>query len=509
MCNRMPVLDFGLNRGGLILLFAVGCLFPTIARAAEPDRGAGVARAVTGNLSPPHAGPKYPVFDCGYRSPSEWLAEVSAAVSRGEILDPAERRIPQIAPRRPSTAEAGTTCLSPAQIFPFEDSSQLLLTDFSSGELIDFMVSAANDLMSTYGDNYDFVGYWVNFTPHHTIGTAFYKFIENDVMGIGDASTSGTPLFNLRKSLGLGGENIEGFVMMWDVNSNFWAPGDGANAGFTRLVLGQEFEHRWAMFLPDLADGRRLQGTPGCGRQFHWSFKVDGQGSGMEIAEWVGSNPATRPGGNLNFNTDIGGVFSYTDLYLMGYVSPEEMDVGNSELRYLDDNCSSPYSGPISSFSSADIIETAGPRIPEWTASQQDFKTAWIMIHQPSDPPSLAELEKAVGISEQHAIDWNTGTLGRGTMDNSLFPDCNCNAIPDDQEIADGSARDGNNNGIPDECEPCPIDLDGDGEVGASDLAQLLSSWGFCEDCPEDLNGSGEVGPLDLATLLASWGPCP
>ena len=60
-----------------------------------------------------------------------------------------------------------------------------------------------------------------------------------------------------------------------------------------------------------------------------------------------------------------------------------------------------------------------------------------------------------------------------------------------------------------DECEPCPSDLDGDGEVGASDLAQLLSSWGPCEGCSEDLDGSGEVGPFDLATLLANWGPCP
>ena len=504
MCNRTPVSDFGLTRGGLMVLFAVVCLFSTTAQATEPHVGRAETLTVNGDLAPQPSASPYPAFECGYCSPAEWLDEMSAAVDRGEILDPAARTIPQIAPRRPSTAGAGAPCLTPAHIFPFEDSSQLLLTNFSAGQLIDFMVSAANELMSTHGDNYDFVGYWVNFTPHHTLGTAFYKFIENDVMGIGDASTMGTPLFNFRRSIGLGGENIEGFIMMWGVNSDFWASGDGPNASFT----GQEFEHRWAMFLPDLADGRRLQGTPGCGRQFHWSFKVDGQGSGMEIAEWVGSNPATRVGGNLNFNTDIGGVFSYADLYLMGYVSPEEMDAGNSELRYLDDDCSSPYSGPISSFSSADIIETAGPRIPDWTTSQQDFKTAWIMIYQPGEPPNLAELEKAVGISEQHTIDWDASTLGRGTMDNSLFPDCNCNSIPDPQEIADGTARDGNNNGIPDECEPCIGDLDGDGEVGASDLAQLLSGWGPCQGCSEDLDGSGGVGPFDLATLLASWGPC-
>ncbi len=263
------------------------------------------------------------------------------------------------------------------------------------------------------------------------------------------------------------------------------------------------------MFLPNLADGRTLQGT-NCGRAFHWNSKVDGQGSGMEIAEWVGSSPATEVGGQISFNTDIGGVFSYSDLYLMGYVSPEEMDAGNSELRYMDDGCASPYFGPISSFSSADIIETAGPRVPDSTAAQRDFKTAWIMIHQPGDPPSLAQLEKAVGIMEQHMIDWNTGTLGRGTMDNSLFPDCNCNAIADDQEIADGTSPDCNNNGIPDECDiECPADFDSDCDVDAADLAELLASWGPCVGCPADFDDDGNVDAADLAELLSAWGTCP
>ncbi len=55
----------------------------------------------------------------------------------------------------------------------------------------------------------------------------------------------------------------------------------------------------------------------------------------------------------------------------------------------------------------------------------------------------------------------------------------------------------------------CSADLDGDGTVGAADLAQLLGSWGPCPDCPADLDDSGDVGPFDLAQLLGAWGPCP
>ncbi len=57
--------------------------------------------------------------------------------------------------------------------------------------------------------------------------------------------------------------------------------------------------------------------------------------------------------------------------------------------------------------------------------------------------------------------------------------------------------------------DPCPADLDGNGTVGASDLAMLLGSWGACAGCPADLDGDGTVGAADLAELLGSWGPCP
>ncbi|MEY3143131.1 MAG: hypothetical protein RLY21_1624 [Planctomycetota bacterium] len=52
----------------------------------------------------------------------------------------------------------------------------------------------------------------------------------------------------------------------------------------------------------------------------------------------------------------------------------------------------------------------------------------------------------------------------------------------------------------------CPADLDGNGDVGASDLATLLAAWGTAG---ADLGGDGSTDAADLATLLASWGACP
>lgn len=54
-----------------------------------------------------------------------------------------------------------------------------------------------------------------------------------------------------------------------------------------------------------------------------------------------------------------------------------------------------------------------------------------------------------------------------------------------------------------------PQDLDGDGMVGASDLASLISAWGPCPagaGCPADFDGDGTVGASDLASLISAWG---
>jgi hypothetical protein len=54
----------------------------------------------------------------------------------------------------------------------------------------------------------------------------------------------------------------------------------------------------------------------------------------------------------------------------------------------------------------------------------------------------------------------------------------------------------------------CPEDLDGSGDVGFSDILQVIGAWGPCGACPEDLNGSGTVGFDDILAVIAAWGDC-
>ena len=101
--------------------------------------------------------------------------------------------------------------------------------------------------------------------------------------------------------------------------------------------------------------------------------------------------------------------------------------------------------------------------------------------------------------------------------------DCNENQSLDVCDIDSGGSLDTNGNGIPDECEgDCPADLNGNGAVEASDLAELLGSWGPNPGHPADFNDDGLVNATDatvpyearssvsiLVDLWAPWcGPC-
>lgn len=85
------------------------------------------------------------------------------------------------------------------------------------------------------------------------------------------------------------------------------------------------------------------------------------------------------------------------------------------------------------------------------------------------------------------------------------YTDCNANGRADACEIADGSAPDENNDGLPDTCTRlCPADFDASGAVTVNDLFFFLHRY-FQGALSADLNASGGLDPGDLFTFLRTY----
>ncbi len=119
----------------------------------------------------------------------------------------------------------------------------------------------------------------------------------------------------------------------------------------------------------------------------------------------------------------------------------------------------------------------------------------------------------SVGIGVPHAFVWDAG---RGMRDlNDLIDPAagwelrfalDINAAG--QIVGYGTAPDGQTRGFLLTPVSCPADLDGDGQVGLSDLSILLNNFGTTGASPADgdLDGDGDVDLVDLSALLAVFG---
>ena len=70
-----------------------------------------------------------------------------------------------------------------------------------------------------------------------------------------------------------------------------------------------------------------------------------------------------------------------------------------------------------------------------------------------------------------------------------------------------GMYTDQGNNTVSDECESCEGDIDGDSDVGITDLLSIIDQWGQANS-PADINEDGTVNVTDLLILVGNWGPC-
>ncbi len=128
---------------------------------------------------------------------------------------------------------------------------------------------------------------------------------------------------------------------------------------------------------------------------------------------------------------------------------------------------------------------------------------------------AINDIDQVVGSADtaselQHAFVWKEGVM----IDlNDLLPTDSGWELAEARDISEvgqivGSGMSPNGKTHAFVLIPCPADLNGDGDINAADLAQLLASWGPCIQCPAELTGDGVVDAADLAELLSVWGAC-
>ena len=99
-------------------------------------------------------------------------------------------------------------------------------------------------------------------------------------------------------------------------------------------------------------------------------------------------------------------------------------------------------------------------------------------------------------------------------MFTDILGDCSANGDADYCDIVGGDSQDIGSNGIPDECESCDGDADGDGLVDPLDSGFVPARFGRpvgtgdagCDIA--DMSGDGLVGPLDESFVRARFDTC-
>jgi hypothetical protein len=144
----------------------------------------------------------------------------------------------------------------------------------------------------------------------------------------------------------------------------------------------------------------------------------------------------------------------------------------------------------------------------QWITGEEWRFEAWA----PGEPNDYGPGEYFLAMATDIAGGWND--VGPNGLCQSLIEwsaDCNGDGIVDYGQILDGTFADADGNGVPDLCEICIGDLNGDGVVGPPDLGILLAVWGTDggDIVGADINGDGTVNASDLGPLLGDWGVCP
>ena len=237
-----------------------------------------------------------------------------------------------------------------------------------------------------FEDEFDFLLVGRNLTYGVDFDSApsgvFYS-VSNNVQGIG------VGLFSNAQNWGSSGK-LQGVAFFPYVNviNSRWAP-IGRGPGIHELL------HRWANFVVPSSDAS------------HWGFSsANGLLGGFDITSLVDHGGNKYSAGEFWPNGNHGRPFSPIELYLAGFIPPEEVpDLwvaedgqwvldSEGEILLASDGDRVFTASRITTYTIEDIIAEHGPRVPDASQSQRDFRAAVILLTDEKHPPNRRVLER-------------------------------------------------------------------------------------------------------------------
>lgn len=327
-------------------------------------------------------------------------------------------------------------------IVPGYGRSTLRLVDFSKGRIKgrpaasfieDFRnyesVDIPNLMKSIYGqipDHFDFVSLLSNFnlTPVPE-AQAFSINVQNEVRGIGNPSSHGTSVFRDQKKYG-SNDKLQNITFLGNIHDYPSNPNQTIPDTYTSLlqVLAHEVGHRWLAYANLERDGRAQDLLLGRD-QSHWSFFFDSDASFLE------GNQIDSRGTTYVTSMPFQG-YSRLDLYLMGFLKPEDVRdtfIVEGARRFSPDFPFAPESSPepdVSFQGSAhpvkieDIVAANGKREPDSSTSQKSFRHLFVLIVKKENPSTPVELSAVDQLRREWEGFFSEATLGLGKIDTQI-----------------------------------------------------------------------------------------
>jgi hypothetical protein len=200
---------------------------------------------------------------------------------------------------------------------------------------------------------------------------------------------------------------------------------ENADDKLASVVMLHEFGHRWLYKLQfiDNASPTAVLSPTG----FHPAAYVDTRSAfplyGAEESSVMGGGHFTNLGGNLYRARSLRYGYSWTDLYLMGLASPQEVEpwfylAGTKPalpLAYFPDD-GIEVTGTKRNVTLPQVTAVQGPRNPTTAASPHAFRVLFVLITDPGAEPTAAEIAKIDWLRAKMERDFTVTTGGRGRV---------------------------------------------------------------------------------------------